>query len=112
MNKKVRLMIALLSAIVQGTWAESVTFNVCAWDATSEQVVTTSATQDATVLKGNHSDEWKGLENGYYVAKGEVDYKVLNIMGDSVHLIQADNCLLNCKRCGHRYCPRLRAEFR
>ena len=92
------MTIALLCAVAQGAWAESVTFNVRSWDATTKQVVTTTETKDATVLTGSHSDDWLGLGGGddqdyYYVAKGNVSYQTLNCFG-KVHLILADGATL------------------
>ena len=89
-------MFALLCALAQEAWAdsESVTFMVRSWDATNKQVVTTTDTQNATVLEGDHSDDWEALENGYYVAKGDVTYKVLNTSGNDVHLILTDGATI------------------
>ena len=93
------MTIALLCAVAQGAWAESVTFNVRSWDATNKQVVTTATTKDCTVLTGDHSDEWMMLGSSsdqndhYYVAKGNVSYQTLNCFG-KVHLILADGATL------------------
>lgn len=66
MIKKIFLLtIALLCAVAQGAWAESVTFRVRSWDDNNKQVVTTTETKDATVLEGIHKDDWIGLDNGY-----------------------------------------------
>ena len=94
------MTIALLCAVAQGAWAESVTFNVRSWDATTKQVVTTATTKDCTVLTGSHSDDWLGLGGGddqdyYYVVKGNVSYLTLNCFG-RVHLILADGATLTC----------------
>lgn len=96
MNKKVFLFFALLCAVVQGAWAESVTFRVRSWDDNNKQVLTTTETHDATVLEGIHKDDWIGLGNGYYVVKSNTEYKVLNIMGDDVHLILTGGAKLHC----------------
>ena len=91
------MAIALLCAVAQGAWAESVTFNVRSWDATNKQVVTTTETKDATMLTGSHSDDWLGLGGGddqdYYVVKGNVSYQTLNCFGKA-HLILADGATL------------------
>ena len=97
MNKKVFLILALLCAVAQGAWSESVTFRVCSWDDVNKQVVTTTETHDATVLEGEHPDDWVGLTNGYYLVKSDTKYKVLNIMGDNVHLILSGGASLACK---------------
>ena len=97
MNKKVFLILALLCAVVQGAWAESVTFRVRSWDDNNKQVVTTTETHDATVLEGEHPDDWVGLTNGYYLVNSDTKYKVLNILGDDVHLILSAGATLACK---------------
>ena len=98
MIKKIFLLtIALLCAVVQGAWSESVTFRVRSWNSDSKEVVTTTETHDATVLEGEHPDDWVGLTNGYYLVKSDTKYKVLNIMGDDVHLILSGGATLFCK---------------
>ena len=98
MIKKIFLLtIALLCAVAQGAWAESVTFRVRSWDDNNKQVVTTTETKDATVLEGEHPDDWVGLTNGYYLVKSDTKYKVLNILGDDVHLILSGGATLACK---------------
>lgn len=87
MMKKASMIITLLCAMVQGAWSESVTFRVRSWNSDNKEVVTTTETHDATVLEGEHPDDWVGLTNGYYLVKSNTKYKVLNIMGDDVHLI-------------------------
>lgn len=90
---------ALLCALAQGAWAESVTFNVRYWDTTNKQVVTTPTTKDATVLTSY--DDWVPLgandnnDDHYYVVKGNVSIKTLNCFG-RVHIILADNATLTC----------------
>ncbi|MBQ3753478.1 MAG: hypothetical protein II864_08035 [Prevotella sp.] len=101
MKKAFMMTIALLCAVAQGAWAESVTFNVRSWDATTKQVVTTATTKDCTVLTGDHSEEWMMLGSSsdqndhYYVVKGSVSYQTLNVYGKA-HLILADNATLTC----------------
>ena len=97
MMKKASMIITLLCAMVQGAWAESVTFRVRSWDNVNKQVVTTQTTKDAIVLDGSHPDDWVGLTNGYYLVKSDTKYKVLNIMGDDVHLILTGGATLFCK---------------
>ena len=98
MKKAFMMTIALLCAVAQGAWAESVTFNVRSWDATNKQVVTTSTTKDCTVLTGNPG-EWMMLGSSsdqndhYYVVKGNVSYQTLNVFGKA-HLILADGATL------------------
>ena len=99
MKKAFMMTIALLCAVAQGAWAESVTFNVRSWDATTKQVVTTATTKDCTVLTGDHSEEWMMLGSSsdqndhYYVVKGSVSYQTLNVYGKA-HLILADGAAL------------------
>ena len=93
------MTIALLCAVAQGAWAESVTFNVRSWDATTKQVVTTATTKDCTLLTGDHSEEWMMLGSSsdqndhYYVVKGSMSYQTLNCFGKA-HLILADGATL------------------
>ena len=75
---------------------ENVTFRVRSWDAKNKQVVTTTDTKDATVLSGEHENDWIALGNGYYVVKSHTQYKVLNITGNDVHLILSNGAELNC----------------
>ena len=75
---------------------ENVTFRVRSWNAINNQVVTTTDTKDATVLSGEHENDWIALGNGYYVVKNDTKYKVLNITGNDVHLILSNGAELNC----------------
>ena len=88
---------ALLCAVVQGAWSESVTFCVRSWDSENKQVVTTNATKGCTVLAGNPG-EWMQLGDNdeadhYYVVTGNVSYQTLNVFG-KVHLILANGATL------------------
>ena len=93
------MTIALLCAVAQGAWAESVTFNVRSWDDKNSKVVTSSTTKDATVLEGSHPDDWLMLGSAtdkndhYYVVKGDVKYQTLNVFGKA-HIILADDATL------------------
>ena len=95
MKNNVFKICALLLAIGQGAWAENVTFNVCSWDGT--KVVTTAETHDATVIDTSNSDDWYALGDGYYVAKGEINWKVFNVTGSVAHLILADGAKVTTK---------------
>ena len=78
-------------------YVEALSYIVRSWDAENKKVVSTLTPCPAyTVLSGNHEDDWIALYNGYYVVKSNTKYKVLNIMGDDVHLILADGALLEC----------------
>ena len=98
MIKKIFLLtIALLCAVAQGAWAESVTFRVRSWNSDNKEVETTTDTKDCTVLAGN-PDEWMQLgdkdeADHYYVVTGNVSYQTLNCFG-KVHLILADGATL------------------
>ena len=102
MKKKTFALIAILLTLAQGAWAksESVTFNVRSWY--RSQVETIPVTRDvATVLEGDHSEEWLGLGakdnyyEHYYVVKGNVSFKTLNCFG-RVRIILADDATLTC----------------
>ena len=88
------MTIAFVCAVAQGAWAENVTFNVRSWNGTA--VESSQVTKEGfQVLEGSHADDWIGLD-GNYVVKGDVSYKVLNITGERVLLVLADNSTLNC----------------
>ena len=99
MKKTFLMTLALLCAVAQGAWAESVTFNVRSWDDKNSKVVTTSTTKDATVLEGSHPDDWLMLGSStdkndhYYVVRGNVKYQTLNVFGKA-HIILADDATL------------------
>lgn len=91
------MCLSLLTII--GAQAESVTFNVCSWDAKNKSVTITQLTHDCTPIEGQHWD-WMPLgENGketWYVVKGsDVSRKVLVIFG-TVHLVLPDGSKLTC----------------
>ena len=96
MKKNVFKICALLLTLCQGAWAENVTFNVCSWDGT--KVVTTEETRDATVIDtSGDTDAWYGLGDGYYVVKGEISWKTINVTGSVAHLILANGAKLDTK---------------
>ena len=97
MIKKIFLLtIALLCAVAQGAWAESVTFRVRSWN--GSEVVTTQTTKDATILTssddGNNLGSSDNQNDYYYVVKGNVSTGVLFCYG-RVHIILADNATLS-----------------
>lgn len=61
------------------------------WDEQNKQVMAVEKTcTNYTLLSGNHSDEWKGLTDGWYVVKESiVYYQTLNILGNA-HIILCD----------------------
>ena len=68
-----------------------------AWDATEKRVTeTTKACSCYTPINGNDTSDggWLGLYNGWYVVTGNSNYKVLNVLGDDVHLILPDGVTL------------------
>ena len=96
MNRK-NCILALLFIVTGIANADNVTFNVRSWDSTNMKVLTTTETKDATLLSGTHTEDWIGLGDGYYVVKGYVEYKALNITGSHAHLILEDGAQLYCK---------------
>ena len=85
-----------LLAFAQGAWAQNpeIKYIERSWNGTSvvenERTIT-----NYTVLEGEPGN-WKGLENGqYYVVKGNVEYKTLNVLGRS-YLILCDGAKLTC----------------
>ena len=55
------------------------------WDEQNHQVVSVEKTcTDYTLLSGNHSGDWIGLGDGWYVVKeSNVTYKTMNILGNA-----------------------------
>ena len=97
MRTKLLFLIGCLSLLsVIEAWGVNVTFKVSSWDGNNKQVVTTTDTKDATVLSGDHEEDWIALSDGYYVVMNDTKYKVLNIIGDDVHLILSNNAVLLC----------------
>lgn len=90
-------MLVLLTMMSGWASADNVTFNTRSWDDKNKKVVTTQETKDCYVYQGYHANEWVGLTEGYYVVRGEVSYKVLNIMSGTVHLVLEDGATLKCK---------------
>ena len=79
--------------LILGTF---VTFDECSWDDENKVVVTKTRTLPAIKLEGSHPDDWTGLNDGYYFVEGNVSYKVLNILGEDVHLVLTDGSELYC----------------
>ena len=73
-----------------------VTFNVRSWDEEHKQVVTTQVTKACTPIEGKHPDDTIELPDGYYVAKSDAEYEIINITGSTVHLVLADGVGLRC----------------
>ena len=122
MKERFVFFLTILLSIVQGIWAfdgsdadknfklsetsvnSSSAFVYCerSWDEVNKKVVTTSKScSDYTILEGNHEDDWLMLGSAdnqkdyYYVVKGVVEYKTLNVFGNA-HLILTDGAKLTC----------------
>ena len=103
MKKRLFYLLALLlNMVAQGAWAENtaITYIERSWSDTEKKVVETAKTiSDYTLLTG--SDDWVGIgandddKDHYYVVKGNVSYKTLNVFG-RVHLILCDDATLTC----------------
>ena len=70
-----------------------------AWDSENKVVTETTKTLnvgDYTAINGSDTSDsgWYGLNNGWYVVTGNSEYKVLNVLGDDVHLIIPDGVTL------------------
>ena len=70
-----------------------------AWDSENKVVTETTKTLnvgDYTPINGSDTSDsgWLGLYNGWYVVTGNSEYKVLNVLGDDVHLIIPDGVTL------------------
>ena len=83
MKKKLFLLtVALLCTVVQGAWAnDPIKYIERSWDG-SKVVETEKTITDYTLLEGDHSEDWMHT-TGFYVVKGDVKYKTLNVYGDA-----------------------------
>ncbi|MBP3711078.1 MAG: hypothetical protein J6I86_01260 [Bacteroidaceae bacterium] len=75
----------LMSAL--SATADSEIFYTCSWNEAEKQVQFTTQTEDCQVIEGSHPDDWITLGGGYFVVRGQSEYKVLNIVGGEVHLV-------------------------
>ena len=80
------------------------TFIRRSWDSESKTVKSETVVKQrvfSTTLSGSHPDTWEGLYGGsdskdhYYLVKGTVNYKTLNVFGH-VNLILCDGAKLTC----------------
>lgn len=80
------------------------TFIRRSWDSESKTVKSETVVKQrvfSTTLSGSHPDTWEGLYGGsdseghYYLVKGTVNYKTLNVFG-RVNLILCDGAKLTC----------------
>ena len=90
-------VISLRPAGVEG--ANEVAYGISyierAWDDIEKRVTeTTKACTNYSPINGNDEEGWIGLTNGWYVVTGNSNYKVLNVLGDDVHLILPDGVTL------------------
>lgn len=98
---KLWMLAALLTLCgVATAQAQDVSYVERSWDETNKVVTSTTKTLNEgeyTLISGsNTSDEgWMPLYNGWYVVKSSyTNYKVLNVMGDDVHLVLCDGAKL------------------
>ena len=73
-------------------------YNERSWDEKTQRLNSKKVTKMGILLSGSHPDDWKqlgdgGQEDHYYVVKGNVSYKTLNVFG-KVHLILTDDATL------------------
>lgn len=72
-------------------WAQtSYDYFYRSWDADNKTVTTETRTCSSfTAINGSDTSDsgWLGLYNGWYVVTGNSEYKVLNVLGDDVHLL-------------------------
>ena len=113
---KTLLLFALFFNYIQGAWAQtedgvetnlpdgSVNYVECSWDAVNKEVKSETKPCNAFItLTGYAGGDWEHLgdgrpdNTGWYVVRGDVTRKVLNIFG-TVHIILCDGAKL---RCGH-----------
>ena len=113
MKQRIILLLALLLSLLvtDGVWAQTTAGNKRAPKAPVEYIVrsftdgqlvsTLTQCDDYTVIEGSHQGEWLGLgsaddsDDHYYVVRGNVEYKTLNVFGQT-HLILEDGASLTC----------------
>ena len=113
MKQRIILLLALLLSlpVTDGAWAQTTAGNKRAPKAPVEYIVrsftdgqlvsTPTQCDDYTVIEGSHQGEWIGLgsaddsDDHYYVVRGNVEYKTLNVFGQT-HLILEDGASLTC----------------
>ena len=90
------LMLTLLLVVGNVMAADPVKYIQRSWDNLNKKVVEAEMTcNDYIVLSGNHSDDWIGLGDGWYVVKdANVTYQTLNILGNA-HLILCDGATIS-----------------
>lgn len=87
----------LMAGAMQGIWAQQNPYDYLerSWDEEKKEVKTEVKTCTSyTPINGNDEDGWLGLYSGWYVVTGNSSYKVLNVLGDDVHLIIPDGVTL------------------
>ena len=113
MKQRIILLLALLLSLLvtDEAWAQTTAGNKRAPKALVEYIVrsftdgqlvsTLTQCDDYTVIEGSHQGEWLGLgsaddsDDHYYVVRGNVEYKTLNVFGQT-HLILEDGASLTC----------------
>ena len=69
----------------------------CTWNETTMKVDSTFELCTAINMIAGVSDDWQQLDNGFYMVRGIASRKMLQVSGDNVHLILADDATLNVK---------------
>jgi len=93
------MMAAILTLCGTATALAQTSYNYIerAWDSDNKVVTETIKTLnegDYSAINGSDTEGWVGLNNGWYVVTGDSEYKVLNVVGDDVHLIIPDGVTL------------------
>ena len=99
MNKKAIMLITLFCMLVQGAWAQEITYDYLRWDKAEQQLerIPIGLTGYIT-LSGNHPDDWVSLDpEDDYVVNGNATYKVLHVSGQYGRIILKKGSTLNVK---------------
>ena len=89
------------SVQMTSTTSSPVAYYVRSFSDDGQCVSTLTYCDNYTVIEGSHQGEWIGLgssddaDDHYYVVRGNVEYKTLNVFGQT-HLILEDGAILTC----------------
>ena len=99
MNKKAIMLIALLCTMVQGAWAQEITYDYLRWDEAEQQLERIPIGLNGYItLSGKHPDDWVSLDpEDHYVVNGNATYKVLHVSGQYGRIILKKGSTLNVK---------------
>ncbi len=95
MKTKILFLLALAVAVVQGAWAQDVSYINRSWNG-NEVIETPSTCSSYTEISGNNPSQEQVLKDGWYVVKSNASRKRLIIGSQSkVNIILCDGATLN-----------------